>query len=280
MEGLLALIVGVGLGVVHELMELEVDEVIGPKGEHNSDRRAVRHGHEDGSMTPGGRRVGGPPPADAHGRRRARADRHPGLRRGLETRRDLRGGTLHDPVDHRVRRCDRDALRAVHDTVGAGITRRSRERRVRKSVRTHDANARTRLRTAFENPRRDKGFSAMARPGLEPGTPRFSVVTSTRLTRAEIQGNNRFLEGRRSAQKSAICGLLQAVQEMMCTPSPIWRPASFRRELDVGVGERVDLELAAERSAVALPGGEAHVDLLLDAPDVRPRGATASATWV
>jgi hypothetical protein len=30
-EGLLALSVGVGLGVVHELMELEVDEVVGPK---------------------------------------------------------------------------------------------------------------------------------------------------------------------------------------------------------------------------------------------------------
>src|SRR5712691_8533589 len=56
-EGLLALSVGVGLGVVHELMELEVDEVVGPKGKHNPDRVAVRHGHEDGSMTLGGRRV-------------------------------------------------------------------------------------------------------------------------------------------------------------------------------------------------------------------------------
>ena len=57
-EGLLALSVGVGLGVVHELMELEVDEVVGPNGKHNRDRTAVRHGHEDGSMTLGGRRVG------------------------------------------------------------------------------------------------------------------------------------------------------------------------------------------------------------------------------
>ena len=56
-EGLLALSVGVGLGVVHELMELEVDEVVGPKGKHNPDRVAVRHGHGDGSMTLGGRRV-------------------------------------------------------------------------------------------------------------------------------------------------------------------------------------------------------------------------------
>src|SRR3954449_1271119 len=56
-EGLLALSVGVGLGVVHELMELEVDEVVGPKGKHNRDRAAKRHGHGDGSMTLGGRRV-------------------------------------------------------------------------------------------------------------------------------------------------------------------------------------------------------------------------------
>ena len=56
-EGLLALSVGVGLGVVHELLELEVDEVVGPKGKHDPGRVAKRHGHEDGSMTLGGRRV-------------------------------------------------------------------------------------------------------------------------------------------------------------------------------------------------------------------------------
>jgi transposase-like protein len=56
-EGLLALSVGVGLTVVHQLMEREVDEVVGPKGKHNPDRTAKRHGHERGSMTLGGRRV-------------------------------------------------------------------------------------------------------------------------------------------------------------------------------------------------------------------------------
>jgi putative transposase len=56
-EGLLALSVGVGLSVVHELMEAEVCEVVGPKGRHNPDRTAKRHGHERGSMTLGGRRV-------------------------------------------------------------------------------------------------------------------------------------------------------------------------------------------------------------------------------
>jgi putative transposase len=56
-EGLLALSVGVGLGVLAELMEEEVDDVVGPKGKHNPDRTAVRHGHEDGAVTLGGRRV-------------------------------------------------------------------------------------------------------------------------------------------------------------------------------------------------------------------------------
>jgi putative transposase len=56
-EGLLALSVEVGLGVLHELLELEVDEVVGPKGKWNRDRAAVRHGHEDGEVTLGGRRV-------------------------------------------------------------------------------------------------------------------------------------------------------------------------------------------------------------------------------
>jgi hypothetical protein len=53
----LALSVGVGLGVLHELVEAEVDEVVGPKGRHDPDRRAVRHGHQGGEVTLGGRRV-------------------------------------------------------------------------------------------------------------------------------------------------------------------------------------------------------------------------------
>jgi putative transposase len=56
-DGLLALSVGVGLGVLSELMEEEVDEVVGPKGRHDAERAAVRHGHEDGEVTLGGRRV-------------------------------------------------------------------------------------------------------------------------------------------------------------------------------------------------------------------------------
>jgi transposase-like protein len=57
-DGLLALSVGVGLGVLAEMMETELDEVVGPKGKRDPDRTAVRHGHASGEVTLGGRRVG------------------------------------------------------------------------------------------------------------------------------------------------------------------------------------------------------------------------------
>ena len=57
-DGLLALSVGVGLGVLAEMMEAEVEDVVGPKGKRNPGRSAVRHGHEGGEVTVGGRRVG------------------------------------------------------------------------------------------------------------------------------------------------------------------------------------------------------------------------------
>lgn len=56
-EGLLALSVGVGLGVLGELMAEEVEGVVGPRGKHDPGRSAVRHGHEGGEVTLGGRRV-------------------------------------------------------------------------------------------------------------------------------------------------------------------------------------------------------------------------------
>jgi putative transposase len=99
-EGLLALSVGVGLGVVHELMELEVDEVVGPKAKHNPDRAAVRHGHENGSMTLGGRRVG---------------VRRPRMRTA-DDEREL-------PVESYEYFADRDPLtRAVMDRMLAGVS--------------------------------------------------------------------------------------------------------------------------------------------------------------
>jgi putative transposase len=56
-EGLLALAVGAGMQVMHAMMDADVAALVGPKGKHVPDRAAVRHGHEDGSVTLGGRRV-------------------------------------------------------------------------------------------------------------------------------------------------------------------------------------------------------------------------------
>jgi hypothetical protein len=56
-EGLLALAVGAGLQVMGSLMEAEVTAACGPRGRHDAERVAVRHGRERGSVTLGGRRV-------------------------------------------------------------------------------------------------------------------------------------------------------------------------------------------------------------------------------
>src|SRR4051794_19896389 len=56
-EGLLALAVGTGLQVMAAIMEADVTAACGPKGRHDPERTAVRHGHGGGSVTLGGRRV-------------------------------------------------------------------------------------------------------------------------------------------------------------------------------------------------------------------------------
>ncbi|MGH8698249.1 MAG: IS256 family transposase [Burkholderiales bacterium] len=56
-EGLLALSVGVGLKVLDELLEEELVELVGPKGKHNPERSAGRHGSRRGQVVLGGRKV-------------------------------------------------------------------------------------------------------------------------------------------------------------------------------------------------------------------------------
>jgi putative transposase len=56
-EGLLALAVGTGLGVLGSLLDADVERLVGPKGRHQPDRVAVRHGTQPGRVTLGGRRV-------------------------------------------------------------------------------------------------------------------------------------------------------------------------------------------------------------------------------
>jgi putative transposase len=57
-QGLLAASTAVGLEVMAELMDVEVVELAGPKGKHDPQRVAMRHGSEQGTVTLGGRRLG------------------------------------------------------------------------------------------------------------------------------------------------------------------------------------------------------------------------------
>jgi putative transposase len=56
-EGLLAMSVAAGMAVMQAMFEAEITAACGPKGHHDPDRAAVRHGSGRGSVTLGGRRV-------------------------------------------------------------------------------------------------------------------------------------------------------------------------------------------------------------------------------
>src|SRR5829696_9228122 len=136
-EGLLALSVGVGLGVLSELMAEEVDDVVGPKGRHDAERSAVRHGHQPGEVTLGGRRVAVERPRvrSADGAREiglatyehfACRDALPRLvlermLAGVSTRRDLR---TQEPVGERV---EQQARSTSKSSVSRTFVERTRE---------------------------------------------------------------------------------------------------------------------------------------------------------
>ncbi len=56
-EGLLALSVGVGMKVMNELIEEELTRLCGPKGKHDPERAAHRHGSRPSKVVLGGRKV-------------------------------------------------------------------------------------------------------------------------------------------------------------------------------------------------------------------------------
>src|SRR6185295_4041355 len=56
-EGLLAMSVAAGMAVMQAMFEAEIAQTCGPKGTHDPNRAAVRHGAGRGSVTLGGRRV-------------------------------------------------------------------------------------------------------------------------------------------------------------------------------------------------------------------------------
>src|SRR3954447_16349229 len=56
-EGLLAMSVAAGMAVMQTMFEAEIAAACGPKGRHDPDRAAVRHGVGRGSVALGGRRI-------------------------------------------------------------------------------------------------------------------------------------------------------------------------------------------------------------------------------
>jgi transposase-like protein len=56
-EGLLAMSVATGMAVMRAMFDAEITTACGPKGQHDPDRTAVRHGAGRGSVVLGGRRV-------------------------------------------------------------------------------------------------------------------------------------------------------------------------------------------------------------------------------
>jgi len=56
-EGLLALSVSAGMAVLQEMLAQDVERLVGPRGRHDAERTAYRHGAERSSLPLGGRRV-------------------------------------------------------------------------------------------------------------------------------------------------------------------------------------------------------------------------------
>jgi putative transposase len=55
-DGLLAMSVAAGLAVMQAMFDAEITAACGPKGRHDPDRAATRHGAGEGSVVLGGRR--------------------------------------------------------------------------------------------------------------------------------------------------------------------------------------------------------------------------------
>jgi putative transposase len=139
-EGLLALSVGVGLGVMAELMEEEVTDVVGPKGKHDPERTAVRHGHESGEVTLGGRRA---------------AVERPRVRTA--------GGEFEVPLESYRHFADRDPLtRLVLEQMLAGVSVRRFERTREPVGADVEAEARSTSKSAVS-----REFVARTRENLE-----------------------------------------------------------------------------------------------------------------
>ena len=158
-EGLLALSAGVGLGVLSEMLEEEVDEVVGPKGKWDRERTAVRHGHDDGEVTLGDWRV---------------PVRRPRVRTA--------GGSAEIPLQRYERFGDRDPLaRIVLERMLAGVSTRRYERNGEKRSAFAPLFISTRSTKLSHAPDRSPGSGQSGCPsGLDPIASRALRAALTR----------------------------------------------------------------------------------------------------
>ncbi len=186
-EGLLALSVSVGLGVLSELLEEEVTELVGPKGRWNPGRTAVRHGHEDGEVTLGGRRV---------------AVKRPRVRTA--------DGESELPLVTYQHFADRDQLgrvvlermlagvstrkyRRAHEPVGEPVSSSFETTRPRRNASSSNScfgltppksrgpSQRPSTATSQKTPPDERGFPPIGETGFEPATARPPAGCATRL---------------------------------------------------------------------------------------------------
>jgi hypothetical protein len=135
-----------------------VTEVVGPKGKHDRDRTAKRHGHEDGSMTLGGRRV-----AVSRPRMRTLDDEHelPVQSYGYFADRD-RHLTMGHGAHHRVQK-------GQHSSHERAAARRRRPGETRRQADHHGQPATTTAaRDQHPSAKRFRGNTAGRRRGSHP----------------------------------------------------------------------------------------------------------------
>lgn len=122
--------VGTGVQVMAAVMEADVAAACGPRGKHNPDRAAVRHGREQGSVKLGGRRVGVSAAPDASSRWLQRAAG--GLVRGVHLYRGAgadgdgtyAGRTVHTPLPCRTGAVGEQVEQTATNTSNSAVSRK------------------------------------------------------------------------------------------------------------------------------------------------------------
>jgi putative transposase len=160
-EGLLALGTQVALRVLGELLEEEVEALVGPKGKWNRDRVAVRHGHERGEVTLGGRRVpvGRPRVRTAGGERELPLSTYEHF-----ADRDLLGGIV---MEQLLAGVSTRRFKHTREPVGSGVSAVERSSSKSAVSRTFVSRTREGLLDLMSRPLADMRLAALMIDGID-----------------------------------------------------------------------------------------------------------------